>query len=233
MLDVFAPPARLAVVRAGVTAADFGQPRLNDPFLLLALAEGAPLAHPVELGVTAASVRAAIEARAPRRRDRELLAALGIDLDEVRRRAFPATRPDDPARWRLRRSPVRPLRVTLSGPAAEIVLDEGGRKVIEVARWASRRGHRTLIEREDLLWGVLADGSSESVRILCHDGADLGRIWTGLRRWHLSGRGTINRLSSPAAGSVTTVRRHAGMDQRSFRRRQDRDRFRAPAAAAR
>jgi hypothetical protein len=186
MLDVFAPPARLAVVRAGMTAADLGQPRLNDRFLLLALAEGEPLAHPVELGVTAASIRAAIEARAPRRRDRELLATLGIDLDEVRRRAFSASRSDDPARWRLHRSPVRPLRVTLSGPAAEIVLDESGRKVIEVARWASRHGHRTLIEREDLLWGVLADGSSESVRILLRGGANLGRIWTDLSRWHRS-----------------------------------------------
>lgn len=56
MLDVLAPSARLAVVRAGVTAG-FGQPRLDDRFLLLALAEGKPLAHPVELGVTAASIR--------------------------------------------------------------------------------------------------------------------------------------------------------------------------------
>jgi hypothetical protein len=184
MLDVFAPPARLAVVRAGITAADYGQPRLTDRFLLLALAEGEPLAHPLNLGVTASSIRAASEARAPRRRDRELLATLGIDLDEVRRRAFSATRSDDPAQWRLRRSPVRPLRVTLSGPAAEIVLDEGGRKVIEVARWVSRRGHRTMVEREDLLWGVLADSSSESVRILLRNGANLGRIWTDLRRWH-------------------------------------------------
>jgi hypothetical protein len=186
MLDVFAPSARLAVVRAGLTAADCGQARLSDGFLLLALAEGEPLARPVELGVTAASIRAAIEARAPRRRDRELLATFGIDLDEVRRRPFSATRSDDPARWRLRRSPVRPLRVTLSGPATEIVLDEGGRKVIEVARWASRLGHRTMVEREDLLWGVLADGSSESARILRRGGADLGRLWADLRRWHRS-----------------------------------------------
>jgi hypothetical protein len=64
------------------------------------------------------------------------------------------------------------------------VLDEGGRKVIEVARWASRRGHRTMVEREDLLRGVLADGSSESVRILRRSGADLGRLWADLRRWH-------------------------------------------------
>jgi hypothetical protein len=185
-LAAFSPSARLAVIRAGMTAADCGQRRLGDGFLLLALAEGEPLARPVELGVTASSVRAAIEARAPRRRDRELLATFGIDLDEVRRRAVVATRSDDPARWRLRRSLVRPLRVTLSGPAAEIVLNEGGRKAIEVARWVSRRGHRTLVEREDLLWGVLADSRSESVRILRRGGADIGRLGADLRRWHRS-----------------------------------------------
>jgi hypothetical protein len=98
-----------------------------------------------------------------------------------------ATGLDDPARWRLRRSPVRPLRVTLSGPATEIVLNEGGRKAIEVARWASRRGHRPLADREDLLLGLLADGSSESVRILRRGGADIGRLGADLRRWHRRG----------------------------------------------
>src|SRR5689334_10748435 len=183
-LAAFSPQAREVIIRAGMTAADCGQRRLSEGFLLLALAEGEPLARPVELGVTASRIRAAIEARSPRRRDRELLATLGIDLDEVRRRAVVATGVDDPARWRLRRSPVRPLRVTLSGPATEIVLDEGGRKVIEVARWASRRGHRALAEREDLLWGLLADGRSESVRILRRSGADLSRLGADLRRWH-------------------------------------------------
>jgi hypothetical protein len=186
-LAAFSRPAREAIIRAGMTAACCGQRRLSDGFLLLALAEGEPLARPVELDVTASRIRAAIEARSPRRRDRELLATLGIDLDEVRRRAVVATGVDDPARWRLRRSPVRPLRVTLSGPATEIVLDESGRKVIEVARWASRRGHRTLAEREDLLWGLLADGRSESVRILRRSGADLSRLGADLRRWHRSG----------------------------------------------
>jgi Clp amino terminal domain, pathogenicity island component len=187
MLASFSPRAREVIIRAGVIAADCGQGRLGDGFLLLALAEGEPLARPVELGVTASGIRAAIEARSPRRRDRELLATLGIDLDEVRRRAVVATGVDDPARWRLRRSPVRPLRVTLSGPATQIVLDEGGRKVIEVARWASRRGHRPQAEREDLLWGLLADGRSESVRILRRSGADLSRLGADLRRWHRCG----------------------------------------------
>jgi hypothetical protein len=74
--------------------------------------------------------------------------------------------------------------MTLTGPAAEIVLDESGRKVIEVAQWASRRGHRILIDREDLLWGLLADASSESVRILRRCNVDLCRLWADLRRWH-------------------------------------------------
>ena len=187
VLASFSPRAREVIIRAGMIAADCGQCRLGDGFLLLALAEGEPLARPVELGVTASRIRAAIEARSPRRRDRELLATLGIDLDEVRRRAVAATGVDDPARWRLRRSPVRPLRVTLSGPATEIMLGEGGRKVIEVARWASRRGHRPQAEREDLLWGLLADGRSESVRILRRSGADLSRLGADLRRWHRSG----------------------------------------------
>jgi hypothetical protein len=189
-LTTFAPPARQAVIRAGLLASEGGTSKLSDGFLLLALAESQPLTRPVDLGVTPAMVRAQLKAGAPRRHehDRELLAILGIDLDEVRRRALDATsaRLDDPVLWRLHRSRVRPLRITLTGPAAEITLNEGGRKAIEVARWASRRGHRTQIAREDLLWGLLVDASSESVRILrrCH--VDLGRLWAGLRRWHQS-----------------------------------------------
>ena len=64
----------------------------------------------------------------------------------------------------------------LTGPAAEITLNEGGRRAIEVARWASRRGHRTQIDREDVLWGLLADASSDSARILRRGHVDLGRL---------------------------------------------------------
>jgi Clp amino terminal domain, pathogenicity island component len=188
MLATFAPPARRTVILAGLLASEGGTSRLSDGYLLLALAESQPLTSPVDLGVTAAMVRAQLKAQTRRRHDRELLATLGIDLDEVRRRVLDATstRLDDPALWRLRRSRVRPLRVTLTGPAAEITLNEGGRKAIEVARWASRRGHRTQVAPEDLLWGLLADASSESVRILRRCQVDIGRLWADLRRWHQS-----------------------------------------------
>lgn len=187
-LTRFTPPARRTVVRAGMLAADYGRDKLSTEFFLLALAEGQPLTRPVELGITAAAIRAEMAPRTTARQDRELLAALGIDLDEVRRRVLDATstRLDDPSLWQLHRSRARPLRITLSGPAAEIVLDESGRKVVEVARWASRRGHRSLIDREDLLWGLLADASSESLHILRRGNVDLRRLWTDLQRWHRS-----------------------------------------------
>jgi hypothetical protein len=184
----FAPPARQTLIRAGMLAREHARDRLSTEFVLLALAEGQPLARPVNLGITVAVIRAEIQARTPARSDRDLLATLGIDLDEVRRRVLDATstRPDDPALWRLHRSRLRPLRVTLSGPAADVALDGGGRKVIEVAEWAARRGRRTMIDREDLLWGLLADGSSEAVRILRLGSVDLRRLWAELQRWHRS-----------------------------------------------
>lgn len=185
-LSRFAPAAIRTVIRAGMLARDYGRGRLSTEFFLLALAEDQALSNPVDLGISAAAIRAEIEARTPARQGRDLLAALGVDLDEIRRRVRDATstRLDDPFLWQLHRSRVRPLRVTLTGPGAEIVLDESGRKVIEVAQWASRRGCRTLIDREDLLWGLLADGSSESVRILRRSGVNLGRLWTDLQCWH-------------------------------------------------
>ena len=187
-LTRFAPPARRTLIRAGMLAIDYARDKLSTESLLLALAEDQPLARPVDLGITAAMIRTEIQARTPARPGRDLLATLGIDLDEVRRRVLNATStgPDDPLLWQLRRSRIRPLRVTLSGPVTEIVFDESGRKVIEVAEWASRRGRRTLIDREDLLWGLLADGSSESVRILRRGNVDLRQLWADLQRWHRS-----------------------------------------------
>ena len=181
-------PARRTLIRAGMLASDHARDRLSTEFFLLALAEDQPLARPVNLGIAATTIRAEIQARAPARNDRDLLATLGINLAEVRRRVLDATstRLDDPFLWQLHRSRIRPLRVTLTGPATEIVLDESGRKVIEVAEWASRRGRRTLIDREDLLWGLLADGSSESVHILRRANVDLRQLWTDLQRRHRS-----------------------------------------------
>jgi hypothetical protein len=189
MLTKFAPAATRTVIRSGLLALDRGGHVLGTDLLLLALTGDGQLG-PALAGqsITADAVRAEIDRRArpPRRPDRELLALLGIDLDEVRRRASAATATavDDPALWRLRRSRVRPLRLVLSGPAGAVILDGPSRKVMEVALWARARAGRDLATGEDLLWGLLADNANQSVRILRRLGVDLNQLWCDLRRRH-------------------------------------------------
>jgi Clp amino terminal domain, pathogenicity island component len=90
-LTRFAALARRTVIRLGTLASEYGRGRLSTEFFLLALAEEQPLSRPVDLGITAAMIRAEIESRTHAPRDRELLAALGVDLDEVSRRTLDAT----------------------------------------------------------------------------------------------------------------------------------------------
>lgn len=49
----------------------------------------------------------------------------------------------------------------------------------------ARRRH-ALVSGEDLLVGLLADGSNESVRVLCRLRVGLGQLWSDLRRWHMA-----------------------------------------------
>jgi hypothetical protein len=162
MFTRFDPPARRAVIRAGRLAAEYGRRTLDTDFLLLALAE----AHAVD-GVTADAVRARITGPT----DRELLATLGIDLDAVRPRVA-----DDLGSWRLRRSPLRPLRVALTGPGVEVELTAHARKAVEVALYYAQRGG-TSVKPPHLVLGLLADGRSPSVRLLHRLGTDLRALW--------------------------------------------------------
>lgn len=189
MFASFTPSARQTVVRAGTLAVEAGRGLLGTEFLLLALTEVHRFVPPLEsFQVTSAAVGDEVRRRAggiPPRPDRELLATLGIDLDEVRRRVADATsaRLDDPALWQLRRSRVRPLRVELVGPTGDLLLSGHSRKVMEVARYYARR-RRALVGGEDLLLGLLADGSDHPARILACLGVDLRRLWSDLQPWH-------------------------------------------------
>jgi hypothetical protein len=169
MFARFTPQARRTTVRAGLLTLDEGRTTLDEDMLLLALAESWPVAG---FAVTPEAVRAKIEehrATESRAGDRELLSTLGIDLDEIRRR-IPVQR-DDPLAWRLRRSRVRPLSVVLVGPIGDLPLTGKAKKVVEVAmNW---RGSHAQVTEEDLLRGLLADGSNTSVSILRRLGVDL------------------------------------------------------------
>ncbi|XVQ13376.1 hypothetical protein ACQP1W_12815 [Spirillospora sp. CA-255316] len=168
----FSPSARDTLIRAAMLAEG---PILGTGPLLRALAQGGPVAG-VEL-------TAPDDDALPRDSDRALLATLGIDLDDVQRRAYEATslRPDDPSLWRLRRSPFLPLRVTLTGPGTRVTFNEAGRKTLEVALWSARRRGLPSATREDLLWGLLADASNDAVHTLRRRRVDLHHLWTSLK----------------------------------------------------
>ncbi|MFI6793775.1 Clp protease N-terminal domain-containing protein [Nonomuraea sp. NPDC050383] len=158
----FTRPARRAVATAGTIALDAGHPALTTGVLLLALAE----TRPFDLASFTAT-REEIGSRVDTGPDaRALLATLGIDLEEVRRRTRASA--GDPDRWRLTRSPLRPLRMTLHGPLGSIPLAGHMRKVVEVAR--RRPGPVT---GESLLWGLLADGGNGTAAILRSAGVDV------------------------------------------------------------
>ncbi|MER6830312.1 Clp protease N-terminal domain-containing protein [Streptosporangium sp. NPDC000563] len=169
MFARFTPEARRTTVRAGLLALDHGRTTLDEDMFLLALAKSWPVTG---LTVTPETVGAEIRNRETARGlagDRALLAAIGVDLDEVRRRLPP--RREDPLAWRLTRSRLRPLNVTLSGPAGDLLLTARARKVVEVA--LHTRGTDSEVGGEELLKGLLADGSNASVSILRGLGVDV------------------------------------------------------------
>ncbi|MFC4592491.1 hypothetical protein [Sphaerisporangium corydalis] len=176
IFEKFTPSARGAMVRAGLLARDAGRDVLDEDVILLALAETRPFEAPLgSFAPEPDAVRAAVVA-GDGATDRELLATLGIDLAEIRRRMPGPV--DDPARWRLRRSRTRPLRVVLYGPAGGLVLTGKARKVVEVAmnRRGPTRGPAGRVTGEDLLCGLLADGSNRSLQIMRGAGVDPYRL---------------------------------------------------------
>ncbi|WP_431902688.1 Clp protease N-terminal domain-containing protein [Nonomuraea sp. bgisy101] len=158
MFARFTDPARRAVMRAGLLSMDAGRAALAPDLLLLGLAEECPLPH--------LPAPEALRAHLDTGRTRELLAAIGIDVDEVRRRTRHGV--DDPALWRLRRSRANPLRVTLSGPLGVLPLETHTRKAVEVAMWKPGP-----VTGERLLWGLLADGANGTARLLHLSGGDV------------------------------------------------------------
>jgi hypothetical protein len=190
IMDRFTDNAGRAFVEAGLGAIHRGRDRLDTDVLLLGLFQARAANATLRRQTDLTSVRREVDRRAPtvddeepayRRRDRESLATLGINLDEVTTRMYRAAgvNRDDPRLWTLRRSPVRRLRLTLSGPAGSVQLTGRSRKVVEVASWAA--GHGRPITGDHLLWGLLADGTNRSVHILHRLGVDLHPIWTDVK----------------------------------------------------
>ncbi|MGE3289084.1 MAG: Clp protease N-terminal domain-containing protein [Pseudonocardia sp.] len=160
MFERFTKAARTVVILAQEEARQRRDPQIGTEHLLLGLlgVHGGPAAPLLEqVGVDRRAVESALRERTA---DAEALATLGIDLDEVRRRAEEAFGPgalDGRRRWR----------------AGHIPFEAHAKKVLELAlREAIRIGDRH-IGTEHLLLGLLHPGTGRAQRILDGHGVTL------------------------------------------------------------
>jgi hypothetical protein len=167
MIDRFSFSARRSLTRAGALARRAGLVEIDTDALLLSLADDSEVSDVLaRYGATNYAIRDVIACwwgwrAAPD--DEQLLAAVGIDVERVRR--LLPTGFDETAGWRLARSRLRPLRVSLIGPTGALALSGQSRKVIEVALWrADQRGSHP--GDADLLYGMLLDPRSRSHQVL-------------------------------------------------------------------
>lgn len=179
MFERFTEPARRVVVLAQEDARSRADGRIATEHLLLGVCrvrDGAGAALLAERGVDAATVESDLEAmRAPAPTDRDALASLGIDLDEVRGRveetfgpgALENTRAAGRARWGRGRG------ARLWG---HIPFDAQAKKVLELSlREAVRAGSRSL-GTEHVLLGLLHPGTGRGQRILDARGVTLAEV---------------------------------------------------------
>lgn len=150
----FDESARLALTRGTQMARGRSGRITNREILAACLEVDAVIALLGDVGISAGKLRERI---APLHQDVPALPhSIGLDVDEIRRRLPRAGHPA-PAMLRLRRSMIRPLRVSMEGTWGSIGFAESGRKVLEVAVWNARR-HGRVATPLDLVRGVISDG---------------------------------------------------------------------------
>jgi ATP-dependent Clp protease ATP-binding subunit ClpA len=165
MLERFTSEAREVVRLAEEEAVALGSERIGAEHLLVAAAEGQSDAARVlgSLGLGPDAVRASLRER-PGGLDAEALAAIGIDLDEVRRRVEESFGPGALTGGRAGRPPFSP----------------GAKKALELGlREAVRLGDRQ-IGTEHVLLGMLRDPDAPVAAILRGRGQDAKAVRAAL-----------------------------------------------------
>ncbi|HZR52238.1 MAG TPA: Clp protease N-terminal domain-containing protein [Streptosporangiaceae bacterium] len=152
MLERFTADARKVVVDAKTKATERGDASVGPLHLLSALTTGDSVAARVlaDLGVDTAAVDRELGATP----DAELLRSLGIDLDEIRRRAE-----DRFGEGALQRVPVSP-RGPLNRLSRSPFTDEAKRTLVESLKEA-RAAHCDHLGAEHLLLGILRVADSK------------------------------------------------------------------------
>ena len=172
MFERFTDRARKAVTDAQVVARRLGHRRIGTEHLLLALLENDGIATQVlsGAGVTRAAVEREILAEVGRgplgAGDAEALGAIGIDLDEVRRRVEASFGPGA-----LHWHPDPRCRGERPRPGGHIPFTPRAKKVLELSlREALALKHRH-IGTEHLLLGLIREGEGLAMLVLTRLGA--------------------------------------------------------------
>lgn len=176
-LDAFDEGGRQVLVQARHAAREAHHSRIGSGHLLRACLDAdGPSRVLTRHGLDAGAVRRALPGAAP---DRELLAAIGIDIDpdEVRERVRRSLGLE-PSPPRLYRRRSRPLHIVFAGEGGRLLFSPGARKVLEVALWRSRGSckpdwrvrQRRPATALDLLAGILADGRNPMCCLLVEHG---------------------------------------------------------------
>jgi ATP-dependent Clp protease ATP-binding subunit ClpA len=172
MFERFTDRARKAVMDAQVSARRLGHRRVGTDHLLLALLEGDGIAAQVlaGLGVTSAGVEREVLAEVGRgplgSRDAEALGAIGIDLEEVRRRVEASFGPGA-----LHWHPDPRCRGERRRPGGHIPFSPRAKKALELSlREALALKHKH-IGTEHILLGVVREGEGLGMLALTRLGA--------------------------------------------------------------
>ncbi|PPK98464.1 ATP-dependent Clp protease ATP-binding subunit ClpC [Kineococcus xinjiangensis] len=177
MFERFSSAARRAVVEAQEHARALHAPEVGAEHLLLAVASlGDPVAAAAlaDLGLDGATLREEVQALS--RPDAAALRTLGIDPDDVRRRAeeaFGAGALDSPAPTPARRGPLQRLfgrdggHIRFSGAAKE-ALENSLRECLAL--------HHDAIRPEHLLLGLLSSGRTPVAHLVRQAGVDPAAI---------------------------------------------------------
>jgi ATP-dependent Clp protease ATP-binding subunit ClpA len=186
MFERFTRSARAAVIEAQRASQRLGHDHIGTEHVLLGLLPGDGLAARVldELGLTTAAAEREIAAFVARgalnAADAEALGAIGIDLDEVRRRVEASF-----GRGALHWKPGRRGR-NRCFPLDHVPFTPRAKKVLELSlREALRLKHKH-IGTEHILLGLLREGAGLGALVLVRLGADLetvrARVLDELRR---------------------------------------------------
>jgi len=168
MFERFSKSAREVVVRAQADATTLGRERIDADVLLLGVAGGESRAARV-LAEHGATHRALRERAASGGLDGKALAAIGIDLDEIRRRAEESFGPGALERGRRARGGYVPFTA-------------GAKKALELSLREAIAMGDDHIGSEHLLLGLAREGDGVAGRMLRSRGIDRDAVRAALQR---------------------------------------------------